>query len=182
MNAFNVWHLVLSADLMKTPDSITFLGIPYKQWGLGGFMFFSLLILLPVAARIFTKFKQRAPYEIGDYQLFFLSFSLIPLVFFYFNTQMHERYIHPAILFMGVYAILSQRYAAFVLLSCGYVLNLERVYQFLSIPHHTVIFNPRFVSLLFLISLVVGISHLYERSTLRTDIKEIRAFNPEVFS
>ena len=54
-----------------------------------------------------------------------LSLGLIPLAFCFFNTQMHERYWHPALLLLGAHAILTRRYVLFGVFSLAYYLNVE---------------------------------------------------------
>ncbi len=156
-NAYNLWYLFF-ADPLNTSDQITFL-LPLKLWGILLFVLFYALILF-----IFLKSKK------GLSEIF-LVFTLISLGFFYFNTQMHERYVHPVVLFAGLYAIFSKRYYIFIIASFAYLLNLEAVMQMLSyfddevfgfIIHYKTwfIFNPVFISLLFLSAIVIGIIDL----------------------
>lgn len=152
MNAFNAWYLFFRGDLSALPDAAAFMGISYKVWGLMSFSVVSLSLLFAVGPRIFTRARHKEPYHWEDYQLFFLCLGLISIAFFYFNTQMHERYAHPAILFLGVYGVLSGRYIIFVLVSLGYLLNMDAVLGFLKLP----IREPGAVSLLFLVSFVTG--------------------------
>ena len=156
-NAYNFWHLIYS-DPLNTSDQMTFL-LPLKLWGI-------ILLVLFYAAVLFLFMKSKK----GLPQIF-LAFTLISLGFFFFNTQMHERYVHPVVLFAGLYAIFSKRYYIFIISSFAYLLNLEAVMQMLSyfddevfgfIIHYKTwfIFNPVLISLLFLSAIVVGIIDL----------------------
>jgi Gpi18-like mannosyltransferase len=158
MNAFNLWYLLLSTDPMQTSDHIVFIGLTYKAWGLILFFLFSFITLLPLMIAVL----EQKLYDLQFYQMVFLSSFLIAIIFFYFNTEMHERYIHPAIILCGLYAIISSDYISYILLSVGYVLNLEKVMRHLKLNHYgTFIFDPRVISLIFLIAFVWGLYKLY---------------------
>jgi hypothetical protein len=49
------------------------------------------------------------------------------MAFFLFPTQMHERYLYPAVAFFGLYAALSGQWTAYLVLSGAFLLNLEQV-------------------------------------------------------
>jgi hypothetical protein len=91
-----VWHLFF-ADPLNTSDQLTFL-LPLKLWGIVLFVLFYVGVLF-----LFMKSKK------GLTEIF-LVFTLLSLGFFFFNTQMHERYVHPVVLFAGLYAVFSKRY------------------------------------------------------------------------
>ncbi|MGE0637398.1 MAG: hypothetical protein AB7G44_07010 [Bacteroidia bacterium] len=156
-NAFNMWYLFF-ADPLNTSDQITFL-LPLKLWGIILFVLFYVLVVFQ-----FMKSKK------GLAEIF-LGFALISLGFFFLNTQMHERYVHPVVLFAGLYAIFSKRYLILIISSLAYLLNLEGVMQILSyfddevfgfVVHYKswFVFNPVFISLLFLSAIVIGIIDL----------------------
>ena len=156
-NAYNLWYLFF-ADPLNTSDQISFL-LPLKLWGIILFvLFYSLMIFL------FVKSKK------GLAEIF-LVFALVSLSFFWFNTQMHERYVHPVVLFSGLYAIFSKRYLIFIISSLAYLLNLEVVMQMFSYFDDEVfgfvinyktgfIFNPVLISLLFLAAIIIGLIDL----------------------
>lgn len=156
-NAYNLWYLFF-ADPLNTSDQITFL-LPLKLWGIILFVLFYALVVF-----IFLKSKK-------GLAKIFLVFALLSLGFFFFNTQMHERYVHPVVLFAGLYAIFSKRYLVFIISSVAYLLNLEAVMQLLSyfddevfgfFIHYNswIVFNPVLISLLFLSAIVIGIIDL----------------------
>lgn len=156
-NAYNLWYLFF-ADPLNTSDQMLFL-LPFKLWGILLFVLFYGLIVF-----LFLKSKK------GLAEIF-LVLALVSLGFFFFNTQMHERYVHPVVLFAGLYAVFSKQYLVFIISSVAYLLNLEAVMQVLTyfddevfgfVIHYNswIVFNPVFISLLFLSAIVIGIIDL----------------------
>lgn len=157
MNAFNFWNLFFSGNLSEIPDTGTFLHITYKNWGFILFFGLSGLALLPF---IISIWKKKTPMPLP---VIFITATLLTLIFFYFNTQMHERYSHPALLFAGIYGFISGNYLLYGIVSVAYLLNMEKVLQYLQLNNYNVlIFDPRFISLLFLAAIILGFYHLYK--------------------
>lgn len=126
LNAFNIWYLVAPADPMTIKDSAIFVwGMTYKQLGLLLFFFASFLVLLPMLLLLFRKMRNSTLWP--EARLLWLVCALISLFFFFFNTQMHERYVHPAMIFLTAYTLCTKRWVAYVILSVAYVFSLERV-------------------------------------------------------
>ena len=103
------------------------------------------------------------------YKLFFLSLTLVTLIFFYFNTEMHERYIHPAILFSAIYAILAKDYIMYILLSLAYTLNMAKVFPFFNLDYNAFYFNEKLISTLYLCAFAIGMYRMYTSFKLKTD-------------
>jgi hypothetical protein len=94
--------------------------------------------------------------------LVLLSFGTIPLLFAFFNTQMHERYWHAAILFLAAYGFLRHDYLPYVLASVAYFLNLEGILRFLQLKNYGVlVFQPWFVAALFGLTILIAIVNIY---------------------
>lgn len=162
MNCFNMWVLLLRP--YDVPDATTWAGLSYKQWGLLGFLLASAVVLLPLGLRTVQQLRTRATFSLADAPLVLLSLGLIPVVFCYFNTQMHERYWHPALLLLGSYALLRQRYGLFCVFSGAYFLNLEFALKYQVPPyvlHTNILFRPEVSAVLFTIVLVGGVWQLY---------------------
>ena len=97
--------------------------------------------------------------------------ALVTIAFFMFNTQMHERYVHPAVLFSGLFMILTHRPIVYVLISIGYLLNMEAVMQYLRYFDGLLgiqidyaqwfIFWPEFIATLFLVAFLWGSFEFY---------------------
>ncbi len=87
---------------------------------------------------------------------------------------MHERYIHSAILFSGIYAIIASDYIVYLLLSIAYLLNLEKTLKFYKLDYSLFIFNERLISILFLFAFIIGMYKLYGYSRIADkDLKKV---------
>lgn len=133
-NADNFW-LIVGAESMITQDTaLWLLGLSYKSWGMFLFFVSSGMLLLafiwePIIAhlrkhRIHTSVRFR---EAQLEQVMILAY-MISLQFFFFFTQMHERYGHPAVLFATVFFLLSKKPGLLILTSVAYLVNMERVF------------------------------------------------------
>ncbi len=177
LNAFNIWHLFLEGDLMEISDELLFWGIKYKSWGFILFFFFSFLALIPLLITTIQHMIEKSEKTIEYYKMAFLTSALIPLIFFYFNTQMHERYCHPMIIFIAIYALISSNYICYILLSIGYFLSLEKIVMSLRLKKYgTLIFDNRFIAFLFLLGLVYILFQLYSALKLK-NINNLKNMN-----
>ncbi|WP_317896543.1 hypothetical protein [Aurantibacillus circumpalustris] len=160
--AFNIWYLLLSGDLFNTSDTTIVFGLSYKNWGLVFFLISSTAALWPLLKTVYTWFAKKSLHDLALDKIILIS-ALIPLLFFYFNTQMHERYSHPALVFLITYSLISSKPLLSIIASVAYFLNLEAELQFLKLPNYgTVIFDPRFISGLYLLTIIGIFLHLYE--------------------
>jgi len=177
MCAFNMWYFFVE-NPVKTPDTLVFLGITYKTWGLILFFitsFFALLhFLKPFIFNVFKKINVAY-----SQKKLIISCALIPLLFFFFNTQMHERYAHPALIFLALYAMLYNKPLIFILGSLAYFLNLEGVMQFFQTNnYHTLVFDPRFIACIYLLVIVLLFIDLYDIKLIKNNkIYEKRSLN-----
>lgn len=124
LNAFNFWYLVLPENPLLVMDDNLWLGLSFKSWGLTMFFFFSALTLFPYAIQLNRKVK--IPTE-----LYFNLAALIVLLFFYFNTEMHERYSFFALLPLFIFGYYSNNWIPFILLSVLYFLNADLILGFI---------------------------------------------------
>ncbi|WP_156126215.1 hypothetical protein [Hymenobacter sp. DG25B] len=168
VNAYNFWHLLFqNVDLRFVSDAQHFAGLTYKGWGLLLFFGFSAITLFPLLASAVQSVLKWPRTQIclnpgPSIELVLLSCALIPLLFAFFNTQMHERYWHPAILFLGAYGFLTRSYWLYIAVSVAYFLNLESVLHFLkSKPYTITIMQPWFVATLFGLIILLGLVKLY---------------------
>jgi Gpi18-like mannosyltransferase len=184
LNCYNGWAWVIRA--FNEPDYLLFAGITYRHWGLLSFLLASAVVLLPLGLATIQKLRTRQLFGLADYELVLLSLGLVPLVCCFFNTQMHERYWHPALLLLGAHAVLTQRYALFGLFSLAYFLNLEGSMNYLlpsyfpiewldemakmrianyplpnAFVHTSLLFDPKLVAAFFAAVLLEGIWQLY---------------------
>ncbi|RYD73424.1 MAG: hypothetical protein EOP53_20135 [Sphingobacteriales bacterium] len=174
--AFNFWNLTLEGNLGAIPDNLLYLGITYKTWGLLLFFLSSAVVLSPVLLSITSRLYISSLITTKEIAAVFLSGALIVLCFFYFNTQMHERYAHPALLFAAGYTFLRRDYFFLFVVSLACFLNQEAVLNFLRLyDHPTVIFDGRFISGLYLISMVWGIVRLYLLLPIGAGIQSVKS-------
>lgn len=167
LNCYNLWVFLFNDYFVL--DSQVHAGLSLKTWGLLSFCSASAIILLPLGVAMLHKLRMRATFVAADYPLVLLSLGLIPLAFCFFNTQMHERYWHPALLLLGAHAILTRRYALFGVFSLAYYLNLEAVLHALGTfsRYPTLLFRPKLIAALFGGVLLGGIWQLYRLASPR---------------
>ena len=152
---------MLSGNLMQILDSHTFLGISYKSWSL--FMFFTTsgIALLPLAKLGYLSIVNRTELNVPLDKILIVC-TIIPLLFFYFNTQMHERYTHPAFIFLIAYSLRKKKPLIAIVGCLAYFLNLEDVLRFMKLDNYgTLIFNRDFISSLYLITIIWLFSDLF---------------------
>ena len=168
MGAANFWSIFLSDHADKIPDSTALLGtITYKQIGLTLFCISSFFALLPLLKAIFIKIKANTD-NVFSVDKLMLSASLAGLNFYFFNTQMHERYSHPVFLFLMCYSFLRKDFLPFILFSVAYFLNLESLLRWGGFDnYHTVIFQRYFAGALYAIVLIYLFFRLYQKSVFK---------------
>jgi Gpi18-like mannosyltransferase len=172
MNAYNFWHFFYDGSLMFVKDSNVFvLGLTHKQIGLTLFLCSSAVVLLPLLIQSIKRLtgKEQALIEL---KTILLSATLISILFFYFNTQMHERYIHSALIFSTGLAFLYGAWGQWISLSLAYALSLESICKILNLENYnTLVFNPKFISLLYAISLAILVYHWVKTKPLKGGFK-----------
>jgi dolichyl-phosphate-mannose-protein mannosyltransferase len=109
LNAFNSWAIF---QPFFVPDSERFLGLSIHRWG--------DLIFTVLAAVIYWGYAKRR-----DAAALFEATLLLLLAFFLFLTQMHERYLCYAVVFIGTLVFKKPYGYAALILSLTFVLNLE---------------------------------------------------------
>lgn len=155
MNAYNFWALLFDSTKFLESDTTIFLGFSYKSWGLFLFLFTSFLTLFNPLVCIIRKFIFGKAIRLSFDELLLIG-SLIPLLFFFFNTQMHERYTHPAFIFITVFSLLNKKYLLLIIPSIAYFLNLEDVLQaFHTHNYATLVYAPGFIAILYLLTIVM---------------------------
>lgn len=161
IRAANIWPLLLTEDPYLISDQVVRFGLPYRQWGLLMFTIGYSLILFPLARQTYQLITgKRTRY---DTALVLLTFGLLPIVFYFFNTQMHERYAHPGLLFLAAYAVYTSDFVPYVIASIAnfwvmekglWLLKLYRLYQLITLEQ---------LAILFLLVLIWGTWKLYKK-------------------
>ncbi|GAB3834521.1 glycosyltransferase 87 family protein [Hymenobacter jeollabukensis] len=171
MNAYNWWHLTAGGLLLTRPDTDLWHGLSYRHWGMLLFAVAATAVLLPLLLHALARLRRPRP---ADRPLVLLTFALVPLVFCFFNTQMHERYWHAALLFAGAYAFVRRRYALLMLVSGAYLLNLEAVFGYLQLRALLPgLLHPQLVALLFAGAIALGLLELYRHAPLGPAIRAL---------
>lgn len=165
MNAYNIWYWLIDDEPMGVLDTNTYGGLSYYQWGLYSFIIAYTATLFPLLRNRVLLLMNKQNVDLSLNKLLLIA-TLIPIVFFFFNTQMHERYSHPMLIFAGTYAILNKKYVVYILLSIAYFLNLELVLDYFNIESSNLFFlNPDFVAALFFAAIVLLFYALYKRES-----------------
>ncbi|GAB3878040.1 hypothetical protein GCM10028824_39200 [Hymenobacter segetis] len=179
VNAYNFWFLLApEAAGGMVVDTMPLAGLTYHNWGLLLFGTASALALLPLLVMVLAQVRARraryAALPTLNMAVVLLGCGLIPLAFAFFNTQMHERYWHAAMLFLAAYGFLRRDYWLLGLVSVAYFLNLEACLRFLELQNYQVlIFKPQFVAGLFGVALALGLFKLYRLMAWRTEWQHI---------
>jgi Gpi18-like mannosyltransferase len=155
--AFNIWYLIVRGNPWFINDTDTFFLVSYKVFGLVMFSFSALALLVPLFNRIRFLRKNKAPLDNFSYELLFLATGMLCLCFFYFNSQMHERYAQPIIIFFFFYGVVSRNYKLYILASIPYFLSLDKCFpDYLPIVHYKFIYASVVIALWYTITLVYG--------------------------
>jgi len=161
-NAYNFWYLVLKGDPYQISDSTLFWGLTYRLWGVFLFATASLFALFHFIKPVFKNLTSSVN---SSYTLrkVIISTALIPLVFFFFNTEMHDRFPYPALIFLMVYAVLYRRPLPYVLASIAYLLNLDAVLKFFNGAYHTLLYMPEFIAIIYLLVMILLMVDLWRK-------------------
>lgn len=162
MNACNMWYWFIPGLTMEYPDNvISSLGITYKSIGLLSFYTASLITLLPALRHTILTLSGKTASPFSKEKTW-LSAALLVLSFYFFNTEMHERYSHPAFIFIMAYALHRMRFGIYIIFSIAYFLSLERIAMWLELPNYeTFIFDARVIAGLFAIVMIWLFTLLY---------------------
>lgn len=122
----NFWSVIFGKAADELPDGEKVLQlISYKHLGLLMFFAASAFALWPLLKLVIRKFRSRS-WQL-PLPVLILSMALVSLSFFTFNTQMHERYIHPLMAILLIYLLLTRDWVPFVLFSFAYMMNMESI-------------------------------------------------------
>jgi hypothetical protein len=170
MNAYNFWELLLEGNLITLKDNIVVNGLSYKNWGLLMFFVTSFIALTPLLIITFRKRNDEFIFYSNNQNtlnIIFLSCGLIPLLFFFFNTQMHERYSHPALLFIFAFSYVNKNCIPLMLFSIAYFLNLEGVlhaFKRFGLIDNPILFSRSFIATYYAILILYMFFYLYKLS------------------
>lgn len=144
LNAYNLWYLLLG-DPSEVEDTGPFLHATYRLWGVLLLALALALIAVPFLRLVRRAWREGEPRRLADDG--FLLLALAGLAFFLFPTEVHERFLHPAVVLLGIDAVQRGRYLAYAVLSGAYLLNLENVLRWRGLRYESLLFDPRLVAL-----------------------------------
>lgn len=162
--AYNWWFYMFDGDLFRTTDATVVFGLSYNRWGLLAFCTASFFALWPLLKNCWLRLRSSNHVPLTLTTILLIC-GLIPLLFFYLNTQMHERYSHPALAFLVLYAILTGRYWPAILSCLAYFLNLEDELEYFHLNNYEVLLlDAEFIATLYLAAIILSYYYLYKPS------------------
>jgi Gpi18-like mannosyltransferase len=168
--AFNIWYLITGINPEHTPDSNTYILLSYRHWGLLLFFTSSACILLPLLFRILRSKAAKIIPSADIQQMTMLASGLITLCFFYFNTQMHERYAHAIIIFFFFYGVYSKNYKLYILASIPYLLSLDKCFpDYLPVYHYKIIWASKVIAIWYTSTLVYAGYEYFRQYNVKTE-------------
>ena len=157
-NAYNIWYLLLKQDPTLLNDTLTFAGLSYKRWGFILFFSLSAIGFIPLIINTIKKLKYKNDLDKNYYSLLWLTAGTIAILFFFVNTQMHERYSYPAIALYFAYSLLSNQYAIFALTSVAHLMNVDGMNKYFGLNP----FKPEYTALIFAMILLLSLARIYK--------------------
>lgn len=166
--AFNIWYLLVAHNHYFINDKDTFILVSYKATGLIMFSISAALLLWPMLKNIWQLRRGNLLPDAVTYKYLFLGTGLLCLYFFYFNTQMHERYANPIIIFFFFYGVASGNYKLYILASIPYFLSLDKCFpNYLPVVHYKIIWADKVIALWYTATVIYG-SWLYRQLVVGT--------------
>lgn len=176
IGAFNIWYLITSGDLGTKPDSNIYFILSYKQIGLLLFFISGACILLPVLFRLVRLRLGKEAITADTQKLLALAGGLIALCFYYFNTQMHERYAFAMLLFFFFYGVFSKNYLPYILASVSYFLTLDKCFpDYLPIVHYKIIYAAKVIAIWYTITLGYSLYEFFRQYKIREELRLLKS-------
>ncbi len=166
--AFNLWYIIEPKNPYFINDNDVYFLLSYRVIGLLLFSAATAFVFFPLTKRIWQARQAAAPVTTALWQQVFLGTGLICLYFFYFNSQMHERYANPIIIFFFFYGAASKNYWLYALASIPYFLSLDKCFpDYLPIVHYKFIFASRIIAIWYTATVIYG-TYLYWQLSKKT--------------
>lgn len=140
-----------------------FAGFTYKQVGLILFFGSSFLALRPMLRLVWINRKNTAfRFQISR-ELVWATAAMVYMLFYFFNTEIHERYCHPAFIFITAYAFFTGDFFVYVLFSIMYFLTLEFSMQHFHFQsYESIFFNLKFLAAINAL-IILSLAHKIKR-------------------
>ncbi|MCX6350677.1 MAG: hypothetical protein NTX03_02320 [Bacteroidetes bacterium] len=167
MNAYNFWTILFHKnEVAWIPDTTAIFGITYKQIGLFLFCISSFFALQPLMKEALKKVRNKAN-DFNNLDRMLLAASLVFMLFFFFPTEMHERYSYPAIYFIAAWSFRNRRYLPYIIFSGAFFLNMERVLTYLKLENYLIApFSIWVVAGLYFLLIVILFIEIYKKPKL----------------
>jgi len=172
--AFNIWYHIANINPEHTLDSGTYILFSYRLWGLLMFFTSSGLILLPLLFRLLRLKVQKHAADKDTMQMVMLACGLVSLSFFYFNTQMHERYAHAIIIYFFFYGVYSKNYKLYILASIPYLLSLDKCFpDYLPVKHYKIIWASRVIAIWYSLTVIYAFYEYFRQYKLLPEYRNL---------
>jgi Gpi18-like mannosyltransferase len=173
--AFNLWYIISTGDLGTRPDTSIYFIFSYKQIGLFLFMLFSAATLLPFLFRMLRLKLAKHIVDSNTQKMLMLAAGLVAFYFFYFNTQMHERYASPIVIFFFFYAVFSKNYILYILASISYFLTLDKCFpDYLPIIHYKIIYASKVIAIWYTITISYAVYLFFKEFSIKEEYRLLR--------
>jgi len=173
ISAFNIWYIIARGNPYFINDTDTYILLSYRIVGLILFAVVALAAIIPIFKKVAQLRKSNLSFDEQAYKVLFLGTGLLCLYFFYFNTQMHERYAMPIIIFFFFYGVASRNYKLYILASIPFILSLDKAFAFpdgyLPIVHYKIIYASQVLAIWYTATVIYG-SYLYYRLVTTTQV------------
>ncbi len=155
VKASNMWHWFVKGKPGHGIDALVYasdakewiLGLSYKQVGLILFFLSSLFALIPLLTVVYKNRRNKVLGLTANKELIWLTSAMVYMLFYFFNTEIHDRYCQPALIFITAYSFFTGRFLPYVLFSIMYLLTLEITMGQFRLPNYgTLIFDFRFLA------------------------------------
>ncbi len=175
LNAPNFWTILYDEkSILIQSDSLRY-GLTLKHWGMILFMISACFSMFPLLLQVIVDMGNSDSRVNTSPSLAFLTIGLTYGLFVFWNTEMHERYWHQLPIYIAAYAQFCGAYRWVVFSGLTYYLTLERV---LKHTYHlnyeaVLVFNQRFLGILFLIILIWMYKEVYRLHRISKTKEEI---------
>jgi Gpi18-like mannosyltransferase len=159
-SAYNMWFWV-AENPFESDSNARFLGVKFKAWGFVMYVLSYFMMILPVFLMTLNNIFGKVKIKI-ELSHFLLVCIMIPIIFLFFPTQMHGRYVHASIIFAAAYAFLNRKYTIYIIISLAYFLSMHDVIKFKFINTGWIIYDPRFIAFLYAICIVLIYKEIYQ--------------------
>jgi Gpi18-like mannosyltransferase len=120
VDAFNFWHLLFGEAASATSNLDTFAGLTFRTWGTAAYLLALAMILVVGSRAVRNALDDRQRVEAA-----LASAAMTSLAFFWFPTEIHERYLFPFLALAALWGTSGRReMVIYLVLSLAVGLNI----------------------------------------------------------